>query len=136
MLAVEFGDEFIKQYPNFPSNLQNAILDFITLVQEHGLEKSAWCYYKGKISHSWRNLNPNDPNYHYTFHNQLWHYHIGIPAYRLSRTGLYHTSDMVLHFVWDKTKDYIVVVDCTEHYKANGDFWLPAPQYLTFQKTS
>lgn len=131
MTEILFGDEFTKEYPNFPANLQNAIVDFVTLVGEYGFYRATFHQYKGKISPSWRNLDPTNPNYTYTHTQKLWHYHIGIPVYRLSKTGRYHTSDMVLHFIWDNNKDKITIVDCTEHYCFDGSFWLPAPQYLT-----
>lgn len=137
MTDILLGDEFVKEYPDFPPNLQNAIVDFIYLVERYGFDHAVFCHYKGKISPSWRNLSPTDPNYTYTYTytNHLWHYHIGIPSYRLSPTGHYHTSDMVLHyFIWHKKQDSIIIVDCTDHYRYDKSFWLPAPQYLTASK--
>ena len=117
MTDILLGDEFVKEYPNFPPNLQNAIVDFIYLVERYGFDHAVFCHYKGKISPSWRNLSPTDPNYTYT--NHLWHY---------------HTSDMVLHFIWHKKQDSIIIVDCTDHYRYDKSFWLPAPQYLIASK--
>lgn len=134
MTDILLGDEFVKEYPNFPPNLQNAIVDFIYLVERYGFDHAVFCHYKGKISPSWRNLSPTDPNYTYTYTNHLWHYHIGIPSYHLSPMGHYHTSDMVLHFIWHKKQDSIIIVDCTDHYRYDKSFWLPAPQYLTASK--
>lgn len=131
MFEIEFGDEFTRQYPNFSINMQNAIQDFIEIVETHGLGDNTQQYYKGKLSHSWRNLAFDDPLYAYTKNNALWHYHIGIPVYTLSRSGLYYTSDMILHFVWQRNTKKIKIVDYTEHYRANGSFWLPNPIYLT-----
>lgn len=101
------------------------------LVAQHGFYQNTFHHYKGKISPSWKNLSKDDPNYHYAYDNKLWYYHIGIPLYRLSLSGRYHTSDMVLHFVWDNKQDVITIVDCTEHYRYDGSFWLPAQHYLT-----
>lgn len=62
MTDILLGDEFVKEYPNFPPNLQNAIVDFIYLVERYGFDHAVFCHYKGKISPSWRNLSPTDPN--------------------------------------------------------------------------
>lgn len=132
MFDIDFGDEFLLEYPNYPQDLQNAIQDFIDLVATHGLGKHTEHLYKGKLSHSWRGLDSCDPNYIYTRGNHLWHYHIGIPYYIASRYGNYYTSDMVLHFIWKKDDTHIVIVDCTEHYKSDGSFWLPLPRYLIY----
>lgn len=132
MFDVYYGDKFTIEFQHFPKNLQDAVLDFTDLVEEHGLgsHNKNKGIYKGKISHSWRNLDPSDPDYAYTYSNSLWHYHVGIPAYIPSRHGNYYTSDMVLHFVWKKDETKILIVDCTEHYNAYGKFWLPRPAYL------
>jgi len=129
---VYYGDKFITEFQNFPKDLQDAILDFTALVEEHGLGSHTkdQGIYKGKISPSWRNLDQTDPDYIYTRANSLWHYHIGIPAYTPSKYGDYYTSDMVLHFVWKKDETKILIVDCTDHYNSHGKFWLPRSAYL------
>ncbi len=130
MFDVDFGDEFTLEYSNFPKELQDAIQDFIDLFLLHGLGEHTKPFYKGKLSYSWRNLENSDPDYIYTKSNHLWHYHIGIPTYIASNYGSYYTSDMVLHFVWKKGENSILIVDCTDHYKSDGSFWLPSPKYL------
>lgn len=130
MFDVYFGDEFTKEYPNFTGEMQEAIQCFIELVETHGLGEHTKTLYKGKLSPSWRNLDSNDPNFIYTKSNHLWHYHIGIPGYIASRYGSYYTSDMVLHFIWKQEERFITIIDCTEHYKSDGNFWLPSPKYL------
>lgn len=58
---------------------------FFTLVEQHGFYKTNFHQYIGKISPSWRNLNPTDPAYIHTCTHKLWHYHIGIPVIDLAK---------------------------------------------------
>jgi len=114
----EFGKQFAVEFGRYPENQQDKILDFTDVYEE------------GKISPSWRGIDKTDPIYNYTYSNNLWHYHIGIPDYVKSKYNNYLTSDMILHFQRKQQIDHIRLVDITWHYKANGMFWLPSPEYL------
>lgn len=48
MTDILLGDEFVKEYPNFPPNLQNAIVDFIYLVEQHGFNHAVFVIIKVK----------------------------------------------------------------------------------------
>ena len=86
--------------------------------------------YPGKVSPSWRGIEKTDPIYDFTYSNNLWHYHIGLPEYIKSKYNNYLTSDMILHFQWKNNINHIRILDITWHYKANGLFWLPKSNYL------
>ncbi len=130
MFEVDFSLKFVKEYPNFPQELQEAISQFVETFLQVGFDLS---YYKGKMACSYRMMDKLHPNYEYAFKNNLWHYHLGIPEYVKSRYGLYYTSDMLVHFR-KLSKNKIVIVDVTCHYKATGEFWLPAPDYLLVEE--
>jgi hypothetical protein len=124
----EFGKQFAVEFGRYPENQQDKILDFTDVYEEFGLRD--FSKYQGKISPSWRGIDKTDPIYNYTYSNNLWHYHIGIPDYIKSKYNNYLTSDMILHFQRKQQIDHIRLVDITWHYKANGMFWLPSPEYL------
>ena len=124
----EFGKQFAVEFSNYPEKQQNKILDFTDIYEEYGL--SEFSKYQGKISPSWRGIEKTDPIYDFTYSNNLWHYHVGLPEYTKSKYNNNLTSDMVLHFQWKKSSTHIRILDITDHYKSNGEFWLPNRNYL------
>ena len=124
----EFGKQFAVEFSNYPEKQQNKILDFTDIYEEYGL--SEFSKYQGKISPSWRGIEKTDPIYDFTYSNNLWHYHVGLPEYTKSKYNNDLTSDMVLHFQWKKSSTHIRILDITDHYKSNGEFWLPNRNYL------
>ncbi|MFW2177826.1 MULTISPECIES: hypothetical protein [unclassified Moraxella] len=123
---VSFSVKFLKEYPNFPNEQQQAISNFVDTFLQFGLDFSK---YKGKIAPSYRMQDKLSDNYDFVFKNKLWHYHLGLPRYVASNYGTYHTSDMILHFQ-NLSATTIKIVDVTSHYKVTGEFWLPTDDYL------
>ena len=124
----EFGKQFAVEFGNYPENQQDKILDFTDVYEKYGLND--FSKYQGKISQSWRGIDKTHPIYDYAYSNNLWHYHIGIPEHVKSKYNNYLTSDMILHFQWKNRSNHIFIADITWHYKSNGEFWLPEPNYL------
>ncbi|MDR9777607.1 hypothetical protein RJJ65_34265 [Rhizobium hidalgonense] len=124
----EFGKQFAVEFTLYPVEQQDKILDFIDIYQIFGL--SDFTKFQGKIKYSWSGIDKLDPIYDFTYSNNLWHYHIGIPNYKKSKYNQYYTSDMILHFQWKNRSTHIRILDITWHYKASGEFWLPANNYL------
>ena len=124
----EFGKQFAIEFTNYPVEQQNKILNFIETYQQFGLID--FTKFQGKIKPSWLGIDKLNPVYDFTYSNSLWHYHIGIPDYQKSKYNHYLTSDMVLHFQWKKQATHIRILHITWHYKATGEFWLPANEYL------
>lgn len=123
---VSFSVKFLSEYPNFPADQQQAIVNFVATFKEFGLDFDK---YQGKIAPSYRMQDKTQASYEYVFKNNLWHYHLGLPKYVKSNFGTYHTSDMILHFQKISTHE-IKIVDITSHYKVTGEFWLPTEDYL------
>lgn len=124
----EFGKQFAVQFGHYPEDQQDKILDFTDIYEEFGLKD--FSKYQGKITPSWRGIDKTDPIYDFTYSNNLWHYHIGMPDYVKSKYNNYSTSDMILHFQRKDHKKLIRLLDITWHYKANGEFWLPTNECL------
>lgn len=118
---------FAKEFERYPKDQQDSISDFLFTYQQFGLRNET--KYPGKLSCSWANLLATDPNFVYAKDNNLWHYHIGLPAYMQAARG-YRTSDWVLHFQWENAGNHIDLVDTCYHKKANGQFYLPSADYL------
>lgn len=129
----DFKPLFLKQFQNFKTPQQDAIYDFTDLVEAGALDD--FTLFPAKISHSWKGLAKGSSEYNFAFGNNLWHYHIGIPNYRQTHPK-YKTSDWVLHFQWnDKNTGgrHISLVDCYQHYKVDGTFYMPSADYLADQ---
>jgi hypothetical protein len=124
----EYGKQFAVQFGRYPEDQQDKILDFTDIYEVFGLKD--FSKYQGKITPSWRKIDKTDPIYDFTYSNNLWHYHIGMPDYVKSQYNNYSTSDMILHFQRKDHIKHIRLLDITWHYKANGEFWLPNPEYL------
>jgi hypothetical protein len=124
---VLYLPQFKKEFENFPTYQQDKILDFTDIYEIKGL--SDFKEYEGKITPSWKNLEQSDPNYSYTFNNELWHYHVGVPDY-IQKHGKFKTSSVVLHFQWPSRSNTINLVDLYDHYLRDGSFYLPPSKYL------
>lgn len=86
--------------------------------------------YTGKIAPSWSGLCEGEAAaYVYAYNHNLWHYHIGLPAY-IQHHPKYKTSDWVLHFQWFKLENRVVLVDVYYHYTSDGKFYLPSFERL------
>ena len=107
----EFGKQFAVEFGCYPESQQDKILDFTDVYEEFGL--SDFSKYPGKISPSWRGIEKTDPIYDFTYSNNLWHYHIGLPEYIKSKYNNYLTSDMILHFQWKNNINHIRILDIT-----------------------
>jgi len=116
------GDEFIKQFKNFPELDQRKIYEFVTHVQKHGFNGLKG---RNKSSH---NVDKNDSNFaakvRYAIDNDLHRYHIGIPEYTQSPTGDM-TSEYILHYVRVNDNE-IRIVDMDRH----PPFKMPSEKYL------
>ena len=125
--TVGYKARFADEFTRFVPEQQLKIAAFVALYQSLGLvdfEK-----YEGKIAPSWGGLHMTDPNFEYTHGNSLWHYHIGLPVYSQIHPA-YKTSDWLLHFQWVDKGPRIELVDLYQHYKSDGAFYLPGPEYL------
>ncbi|MBB1485905.1 hypothetical protein [Oceanospirillum sediminis] len=126
VVQVDFSDQFSIEYSRFDLDQRKMVLQFIALVQQHGLQD--FSIFPGKVTPSWKNASPDDEAYA-RFH-ELWHYHVGYPEYEEKEHGLYMVSDWLLHFQWKKDEERIILVDMYEHWKADGSFYLPPEKYL------
>ena len=106
-MIVIFGEEFIKQFKNFPESDQRKIYDFVIHVRHYGFNGLKG---RNKPSH---NVDKNDSNFatkvRYAIDNDLHHYHIGIPSYTQSPISDM-TSEYILHYV-RVNDDEIRIVD-------------------------
>lgn len=130
---VHYGPLFSTYFGNYPRDQQTAILKFVAIYQQHGLDFDK---YEGKLAATW-NVPGTDPKYYekveFARRNELWHYHIGLPAYTESPGG-YKTSDMVLH-LQRHDKFSITLLDCYFHYTEDGSFYFPQdPRYFNSLK--
>ncbi|MDG6266804.1 hypothetical protein P9J89_00990 [Glaesserella parasuis] len=121
-LTIEYGSLFRKEFANFPVKDQDAIVEFV----EHIL-KFGFTNLEGRNKSS-DNVHKNDPHFaqkvKYARENHLWHYHIGILAFDLSKPFGDRTSEYVLHY--QGFSDRVKIVD----YSAHPPFNLPTASYL------
>ncbi|GAB2886083.1 hypothetical protein GCM10027093_21430 [Paraburkholderia jirisanensis] len=125
--TVRFNAQFAKEFANFPSDQQDAILDFTDTFEKYGL--GDFTRYVGKITPSWNGVAVGGPQYTFAYTNDLWHYHIGLPKFNHVH-GKYATSDWVLHFQWPSRGTTINLVDICYHYTSTGAFYVPGQKYL------
>lgn len=128
--SIKYGNQFLIEFERYLPDQQTAILNFVDIYEQYGLDD--FDRYRGKITPSWKGADPDSPEYRYARDNHLWHYHVGYESYTPSRFGKYETSKWVLHFIWDKRQNYIVLVDLAEHYRADQSFYIPGPKYLLY----
>lgn len=125
--TVSFGNEFAKRdWPNLLPQQRLLVAQFAALVKQHGLDQTKL---PGKLSPSW--MNAGAQNFAYAQQHNLWHYHVGFPAWRSNGPGVPSTSDWVVHFQWVNGSTHIDIVDLYTHYNAQGNFFLPPTTYLT-----
>jgi hypothetical protein len=125
--TVSFGDEFAKRdWPNLLPQQKILVGDFVSLVKQYGLDPTKL---PGKFSPSW--LNAGGQNFQYAQQHNLWHYHVGYPAWRVNAPGQPLTSEWVVHFQWVNGSSHIDVIDLYEHYDWRGNFYLPPTAYLS-----
>lgn len=121
LFKVTIGKKLLAEMRNFPKQDVDFIFDFINAVQQGGFSTL-----KGRNKSS-SDVPKNDPNWlskvRYAQEHNLWHYHIGIPSYRLSTNGDY-VSKYVLHYVMNGDEIRIVAYD--EH----PPFRLPNLSYI------
>ena len=123
--SVSFGAQFLKEYANYQPDQQASVTSFIKLYRTYGL--GDFSKFPGKVSPSWKGA--QGAALTYALDNDLWHYHVGLPQYKVSPGG-YQTSDWVLHFQWPKKGLEIRLVDLCYHYTSTGQFYMPTAKYL------
>ncbi|MFM0162908.1 hypothetical protein PQR39_21150 [Paraburkholderia sediminicola] len=123
----EFSALFAKEFANFPTDQQDAVLDFTATFAAHGL--ADFTKYTGKITPTWNGATVGSAQHAYAKANDLWHYHLGLPHYNYVH-GKYATSDWVLHFQWPSKGSHIRLVDVCYHKMATGAFYVPGRKYL------
>lgn len=122
-MKVRFGIKFGEHLANFPVSDQLKIKAFADHVETYGFEGLIG---RNKSSDE---VPTDDPNWlakvKYAQKYKLWHFHIGIPNYKLSAKGDY-TSEYLLHYM--READFIVLVDMSPHPPLN----LPDESYLLY----
>lgn len=122
--TVDFGRQFAVEWNNYQQDQKDKVASFVITVQVHGLDQTKL---PGKLSASWINANATD--HAYALRNDLWHYHIGLPTYRVNMYGP-ATSDWLLHFQHVSGSTHISIVDMYTHYTSKGGFYLPKPPHV------
>ena len=127
---VTFGDQFSKEFVNYPTSQKEIIGKFVEKYQQIGIDFTNNSY-EGKFSPSWSGNSMSQADYDYAYNNDLWHYHIGIPTYLESPLHTkYKVSDWVLHFQWKNKGNLIHLVDLYSHTTYSGAFYLPPKENL------
>lgn len=112
-MKVEIGKLFGREVLNFPPDDQTKILAFINAVKSNGL-----------VNLEGRNKNSDEvPKDDVEFvskvrtaqAHKLWHYHIGIVDYDLTKPFGNRTSEYVLHYKNEMIPDEIKIVDFSSH---------------------
>ena len=121
-ISVTLGELFAKELKHFPQSDRLLINKFIVHIQNFGFTNL-----EGRNKSS-DNVYKDDPYFaqkvKYAQENHLWHYHIGILAFDLSKPFGDRTSEYVLHY--QRFSDRIKIVD----YSAHPPFNLPSASYL------
>ncbi|EAW3717065.1 hypothetical protein FES05_14680 [Salmonella enterica] len=110
-MDISFSKHFRRIFSGLPATEQHKIANFISHVK-----KNAWENLEGRNKKS-DDINPASPDYweKIAFVNQfnLWHYHIGIKQYNLSKKYGDRTSRFVLHYM--RKPEQVKIVDMSEH---------------------
>lgn len=125
-----FNKLFSKEFKNYPKDQQDKILEFLDIIEEHGIPPGEYSVFPGKLSVSWRGLDESHPNYAHAKSNHLWHYHLGLPCFKQSPGG-FLTSDWLLHFQYSYGSNHIHLADTYMHKTSDNKFYLPSDAYLT-----
>lgn len=119
---ISYGTLFKKEFANFPVADQIAIATFVEHILAVGFE-----HLEGVNKRS-DDVRKDDPYFaqkvKYAQEHHLWHYHIGIKQYDMSKPFGKRTSEYILHY--QLLGDTVRIVD----YSAHPPFKLPAEDYL------
>ena len=122
ILDVSFSIIFAKNLTKFPIEDRKKIYDYVNHIKEFGFENLP-----GKFKKS-NDVDTNDPNFlqktAFANENNLWHYHIGIPAYEKTKGFGNYTSRYILHYT--HAGNEIKIVDMSDH----PPFRLPDIKFL------
>ncbi|MCK3657431.1 hypothetical protein A4G18_01515 [Pasteurellaceae bacterium Pebbles2] len=121
-LTVDFGVQFKREFAHFPVRDQDAISDFIEHLLVSGFEELEGRNKKSdEVPH-------NDPQWRfkvaYAQEHSLWHYHIGIIQYDMTKPFGDRTSEYVVHYQY--LDNLVKIVDYSAHPPLN----LPSDTYL------
>lgn len=120
--TVILGTLFKKEYQFFPEIDKQYINKFIFHLQAYGFSEL-----EGVNKRS-DDVRKDDPYFaqkvKYAQEHHLWHYHIGIKQYDMSKPFGKRTSEYILHY--QLLGDTVRIVD----YSAHPPFKLPAEDYL------
>lgn len=123
-MRVEIGKLFGREVLNFPANDQVKIYQFIKHVQQNGLNGL-----EGRNKNS-ENVPTEDPDFVLKVRvaqaHKLWHYHIGIVDYDMTKPFGDRTSEYILHYKNELINGEVKVVDFSSH----PPFRPPSIQYL------
>ncbi|WP_447765810.1 hypothetical protein [Enterobacter asburiae] len=123
-MIVQIGKLFGKEVLNFPVDDQTKIFSFIKYVQQNGLNGL-----EGRNKNS-ENVPTDDPDFVSKVKtaqtHKLWHYHIGIVDYDMTKRFGDRTSEYILHYKNELIAGEIKVVDFSSH----PPFRPPSTPYL------
>lgn len=123
--TVTFGKQFLKEFKNYPDEDKRKISRFVAHVKKNGLN-----HLEG-VNKSSNDIPKDDPKFASKIalvnKYRLWHYHIGIKCYDLTKEYGKRTSEWVLHYKNElQLNNKIEIVDCDRH----PPFKLPTIAYL------
>lgn len=122
MFIIAKSKLFEKHYQNFPQRDKEQIAKFVVHILSHGFEGL-----EGRNKQS-DDVPFSDPDFvrkvEYAANNHLWHYHIGIIRYDLTKPYGERTSEYILHY--QRLGDVVKIVD----YSPHPPFQLPTENYL------
>ncbi|AHF77936.1 Putative phage associated protein [Sodalis praecaptivus] len=123
-MKVEIGKLFGRELLNFPPSDQLKIKNFIKHVQAHGLNNL-----EGRNKNS-DNVPTDDKDFvkkvKLAQAHRLWHYHIGIVDYDMTKSFGDRTSEYVLHYKNELSPGELRIIDFSTH----PPFRPPTPPYL------
>ncbi|HDH7837945.1 hypothetical protein ORL26_16770 [Raoultella ornithinolytica] len=122
-MNVGFGKQFLKELQQYPQPDRKKILSFAQKVRDEGFANLPG---RNKFSDD---VDTDDPEFllkvRYVHKHCLWHYHIGIIEYDITKPLGDQTSEYVVHYS-RKEVNSIKLVD----YSAHPPFRLPTITYL------
>lgn len=110
---------FSLKFDTLDYQFKRAIIDFLNHYKQYGLNNLT-----GKLVPTYKQQDKLSEEYDFCFKNNLWHYHVGVPIYRLSKNGKYCTSLYLLHFSKVSNQE-IKLLDILPHYTEDGKFLIP-----------
>lgn len=122
MFIIAKSKLFEKHYQNFPQRDKEYIARFIAHILTQGFSGL-----EGRNKQS-DDVLFSDPDFvkkvEYATNNHLWHYHIGILQYDLTKPYGDRTSEYILHY--QRLGEVVKIVD----YSPHPPFQLPTENYL------